>query len=299
MALRVLLSLHPDVRAPSVRGSDRGRAFPGGGRRLRRRGWTLLRNSFERVGAGVPDGSEYVAAMLGIPNRLGADAGRELRLERTIDVGVAWLVALSRRQPLVLCIEDLQWCDPTTLDALAAADRRDRRRAGPRPPDRPQPGSSHPWPDGGPVPTLDPRATGRRRRRGRWLAPRRRTAPPGPVLERIVAAAGGIPLYVEEVGRTVLESGMLVGGEDDHWDLSSPLARPRHPRNAAGLAAGPPGRPRSGQVGGPAGRRARPHLLLRPAGHRLGHGRRLLLARFLDRVVESGSDPARPGPDGR
>ena len=45
---------------------------------------------------------------------------------------------------------------------------------------------------------------------------------PEEVLDRIVASAGGIPLYVEEVGRTLLGSGLLVS-RDDSWELASPL----------------------------------------------------------------------------
>ena len=56
---------------------------------------------------------------------------------------------------------------------------------------------------------------------------------PGEVVERIVASAGGIPLYVEEVGRSVFESGQLVGGPDA-WDLASPFVDLEIPRTLQG-----------------------------------------------------------------
>ena len=183
--------------------------------------WRLarLRSEFDRAGVDVPDGHHLVGALLGVPGTAVESLGRDLRLERTIDTLVAWVVALGRRRPLVLCIEDLHWCDPTTLDAVA---RLLEQVAG------------------APVLVL---LTARPEFVPTWAAvPGVETVPlgpladaqvrelatalgdglplPDPVLDRIVTSAGGIPLYVEEVGRTVLESGLLVR-EGDHWDLAS------------------------------------------------------------------------------
>jgi class 3 adenylate cyclase/tetratricopeptide (TPR) repeat protein len=42
----------------------------------------------------------------------------EARRQRTIDGLVEWLVALSERDPVVLLVEDLHWCDPSSLELL-------------------------------------------------------------------------------------------------------------------------------------------------------------------------------------
>jgi class 3 adenylate cyclase/tetratricopeptide (TPR) repeat protein len=42
----------------------------------------------------------------------------EARRQRTIDGLVNWLVALSERDPVVLLVEDLHWCDPSSLELL-------------------------------------------------------------------------------------------------------------------------------------------------------------------------------------
>jgi len=181
-----------------------------------------LRSGLAADGVDVPEADELFAALLGIPTGSEPSAATELRLERTIDVGVAWLVALSRRQPLILAIEDLHWADPTTVDAL-------HRLIGRLPDARilllvtARPEFEPPWPDRGWVTTLtlEPLEDADVRTMVAALGGAR--ALPDPVVERIVAAAGGIPLYVEEVGRTVLESGILVGGEET-WDLAAPLA---------------------------------------------------------------------------
>ncbi len=244
-----------------------------------------LRNSFERVGAGVPDGSEYVAAMLGIPNEKVEALGRELRLERTIAAGVAWIVALSRRQPLVLCIEDLQWCDPTTLDAIDAL--LDKIA------DVPvlvlltaRSGFEHPWPPTAtvshlelePLADADVRALADNLGEGLHL--------PDQVLERIVACAGGIPLYVEEVGRTVIESGLLVR-EGDHWNLASPLMELDIPESLqASLLARLDGLGPAksvAQLAAVLGRTFSFDLLATVSGMNTD-----LLTRFLDRLVVSG-----------
>jgi len=42
----------------------------------------------------------------------------EARRQRTIDGLVEWLVALSELDPVVLLVEDLHWCDPSSLELL-------------------------------------------------------------------------------------------------------------------------------------------------------------------------------------
>jgi class 3 adenylate cyclase/tetratricopeptide (TPR) repeat protein len=183
---------------------------------------TRLRAGLAADGVDIPGADDLFAALLGIPTGSEPTMATELRLERTIDVGVAWLVALGRRHPLVLVIEDLHWADPTTVDALQRLieelpGARILLLVTARPEFEPS------WPDGGAATTLtlDPLVDADARTMVASLGGDRTL--PGPVVERIVTAAGGIPLYVEEVGRAVLESGVLVGGEET-WDLSAPLA---------------------------------------------------------------------------
>src|SRR3546814_18197621 len=51
---------------------------------------------------------------------------------------------------------------------------------------------------------------------------------PPPVLEQIVAQTDGVPLFVEELTRTVLESGLLAS-RGDHSVLTGPLPLPAIP----------------------------------------------------------------------
>jgi len=182
---------------------------------------TQLRSEFARSGVDVPDGPELVGALLGVSGTVADSLGRDLRLERTIDALVAWIVALGRRGPVVLCMEDLHWCDPTTLDAV---ERLLRRVA-----DGPvlvlltaRPEFVPTWEAATGVTTvpLEPLADAQVRELATALGGG--LPLPDAVVDRIVTSAGGIPLYVEEVGRTVLESGQLVR-EEDRWDLAAPL----------------------------------------------------------------------------
>ena len=66
----------------------------------------------------LTDAVELVAAVLGLVQVEGIPMAPDRRLERTVEVLVAWIRALSRPQPLVLLVEDLHWCDPTSLDVL-------------------------------------------------------------------------------------------------------------------------------------------------------------------------------------
>ena len=77
-----------------------------------------LRSGLGTAGVDLPDAVELVAALLGLVHVEAASMAPERRMERTIEVLVAWVRALSQPQPLVLVVEDLHWCDPTSLDVL-------------------------------------------------------------------------------------------------------------------------------------------------------------------------------------
>jgi class 3 adenylate cyclase/tetratricopeptide (TPR) repeat protein len=179
-----------------------------------------VRSGLALAGVSIPDGAELVASLLGIPSPSVMTISSELRLERTVEVGVEWLIGLSRKRPLILLIEDLHWCDPTTLDALGRLiDRISEAPIFLLLTARTEFGE--PWNRADLVTTLPlkPLEDSEVRELVATLGGGRSL--PVPVVERIVTSAGGIPLYVEEVGRSVLESGQLVGGEGT-WDLASP-----------------------------------------------------------------------------
>ena len=109
---------------------------------------------------------------------------------------------------------------------------------------------------------------------------------PDPVVDRIVTSAAGIPLFVEEVERSVLESGLLVGSEGA-WVMASPLMDLEIPSTLQGSllarldALGPA--KSVAQLAAVIGRTFSVSLLVRVSGMDPA-----ILAGFLDRVVASG-----------
>ena len=85
---------------------------------------------------------------------------------------------------------------------------------------------------------------------------------PAEVLEQIVARTDGVPLFIEELTKTVLESGLLREAGDG-YELTGPLPPLGHPIDAACLAARTAGPSGLGQGRGADRGRDRPGVLLR------------------------------------
>ena len=157
------------------------------------------------------DAAKYaplLAPMVGIPlppdrlPKLSPDEIGPSQLAAMVD----WAIAGARNQPLILIYEDLQWFDPTSIDLVhalsdAAAQAPILMMATARPEFRP------PW---GLKPhhrviSLPPLDEAQVQRMIAELAIRRTLS--GDVMRRVGERAGGVPLFVEEVTRLILERG--------------------------------------------------------------------------------------------
>jgi class 3 adenylate cyclase/predicted ATPase len=160
---------------------------------------------------GVPTGTRYPVPTL----------TPDMRKQRTLQALVDQLAGLAIQQPVLDVYEDVHWVDPSTLDLLNLVI--ERIRALPvlvlitfRPEFHP------PWTSHAHVTALAMGRLGRRQGAdlvGRLTAGK---ALPGEILEEIVAKTDGVPLFVEELTKTVLESGLLADA-GDRWELSGPL----------------------------------------------------------------------------
>jgi predicted ATPase len=124
---------------------------------------------------------------------------------------VAWALAGARAQPIVLAFEDLQWADPTSIDLMRALAEPSAQTpllivATARPEFRPPWGMrSHHT-----VISLAPLDREHVRQMVGALAPRHALSKE--VIEGVSERTGGVPLFVEEVTRLLLERGGEQGG---------------------------------------------------------------------------------------
>jgi len=142
--------------------------------------------------------------------------------QKTQESLVAWLVEEAGRQPVLCAWEDLHWADPSSLEVLTLLlEQIPTTRLFAMLTGRPE--FTPPWGTrsyftqltltrlGRPqVATMVERVSG-----GKAL--------PAEVLRRIVAKTDGVPLFVEELTKMVLESGLVTAAED-HYELIGPLS---------------------------------------------------------------------------
>jgi class 3 adenylate cyclase/tetratricopeptide (TPR) repeat protein len=143
------------------------------------------------------------------------------RKEKTFAALLAQLDGLAARQPVFMIFEDIHWIDPTSLELLAATVERvpqlrvlllitTRSEFTP-------PWPSYPHTTTIPLTRLD-------RRAGAALVERVTGGKklPKEVTDEILTRTDGVPLFIEELTKTVLESGLLQE-RDGHYVLERPL----------------------------------------------------------------------------
>jgi predicted ATPase/class 3 adenylate cyclase len=167
------------------------------------------------AGLDATDAVPLLAALLSIPvgtrypaSTLLADGQKRRTLELLVDL----VAGLARRQPVLAVFEDLHWVDPSTLELLGLlVDRAVRLPVLLVMTFRPE--FQPPW---AALAHVTPLPLGRlARRQGVSMIAAiagDRPLPPA-LLDQIAAKTDGIPLFVEELTKTLLESGQL--GEDD------------------------------------------------------------------------------------
>ncbi|WP_437964203.1 TOMM system kinase/cyclase fusion protein [Sorangium sp. So ce260] len=200
------------------------------GRRLARLEALLSRRGFD-LGETVP----LFAALLSIPLDARYSAPQDpppRQKERTLNALVTMLFDMAEERPVLFMAEDLQWADPTSLEWLGMliADVPSARLMVVL---TARPEFSPPWSTSGMlqiqlgrldrshVEHMVARLAG-----GRSL--------PEALLAQVVDRTDGVPLFVEELTRMVLESGALVD-EGDHYTLSEPISALAIPTTLRGL----------------------------------------------------------------
>jgi pimeloyl-ACP methyl ester carboxylesterase len=152
----------------------------------------------------------------GSPPQLSA----ERRRQRTGEILLEQLEGLAAKQTLLMIFEDAQWVDPSTSELIGLAIERIQKlpalllvtfRSDFAPPWR-----------GRNVTALSLAGLSRRQILAMvdWITDAKSL--PAEVLEQIVERTDGVPLFVEELTKMVLESGLLVAA-GDRYELAGPL----------------------------------------------------------------------------
>src|SRR5215831_5063626 len=143
------------------------------------------------------------------------------RKEKTFAALLAQLHEVAARQPVFIIFEDIHWIDPTSLELLAAiVERAPQLRVLLLITTRSE--FTPPWPSYPHTTTIP--LTRLDRRAGAALVERVTAGKtlPKEVTSEILARTDGVPLFIEELTKTVLESGLLQE-RDGHYVLERPL----------------------------------------------------------------------------
>ena len=130
------------------------------------------------------------------------------RKEKTLTALLAQLDGLAARQPVFIIFEDVHWVDPTSLELLAAiVERVPQLRVLLLITARPE--FTPPWPSYPHLTTISLTRLGRRD--GAALVQRVTGGKtlPKEVMDQILAHTDGVPLFIEELTKMVLEGGLL------------------------------------------------------------------------------------------
>ncbi len=171
-----------------------------------------LESSLAQVKLDSAENASLLAPLLDIPlppERAPTLAPEELR-RRQLAALTSWVMAGARSQPLVLAFEDLHWADPTTLDVLRGIAERGALAplfilATTRPEFR------SPWGLRSHHATISLAPLDRAQVRDMVAELSARHALPKEVVEDVAARTGGVPLFIEEVTRLLLERGAQGG----------------------------------------------------------------------------------------
>src|SRR6516225_4982083 len=149
------------------------------------------------------------------------DLTPQKRKEKTFEALLDQFDALAARQPVLIIFEDGQWIDPTSLELLAATvEHVPQLRALLLVTARPQ--FMPPWPSYPHLTTIALTRLGRRDGTALVLGVTGGKTLPKEVMDQILAHTDGVPLFIEELTKMVLEGGLL-RERDGGYVLDGPL----------------------------------------------------------------------------
>jgi len=141
--------------------------------------------------------------------------------QKTLEALLTWLWQETDKHPVLCIVEDLHWVDPSTLEFLnLLADQSSTARILVLLTCRPE--FTPPWPSRPHLTSLTLTRLPRPQVEHMVASLAGAKALPRDVMQQVVAKTDGIPLFVEELTKTVLESGLL-REHAGHYELTGPL----------------------------------------------------------------------------
>lgn len=168
-----------------------------------------LETTLARSGLALAESVPLLASVLSLPIPASYPPlhyAPEIRQRKTLAAMCEWLFVVAGQQPVLLLVEDLQWCDPSTLEFLTLVLEQT--------PTAPiltvlsfRPEFQPPWPARSHMLHLE--ACRLTLRQAEALITGMPCDPPlsAEMIERIVARGDGVPLFLEELTKMVSESG--------------------------------------------------------------------------------------------
>lgn len=175
-----------------------------------------------------PDAVPSLSELLSPPHRdeeAPPALGREAQRRKTLQTLSAWLIAKAEHRPTVLVLEDLHWIDPSTLELLEVLVDQVANL--------PllllttfRPGPVTPWTERPAVTRLTLTPLTREESAAMVHSVAEDASLPATLVDQVVEKTDGVPLFVEELTKHVLESGALGGDRDEYTSSADELAVP-------------------------------------------------------------------------
>jgi len=141
--------------------------------------------------------------------------------QKILEALVAWLVQEAERQPVLVVVEDVHWVDPSTLEFLSLLlEQVPTTRLLVLLTFRPE--FTPPWPMFSHITRLTLSRLAHRQVEVMVEKVTGGKALPTEVIQQLITKTDGVPLFVEELTKMVVESGLL-SATAEHYELTGPL----------------------------------------------------------------------------
>ena len=165
-----------------------------------------------------------IADMMSVPTNgqyLLPEMSPQRRKEKMLAALLAQLESLTVQRPLLMVVEDIHWIDPTSLELVGLlVERAPHLRLLVTITTRPE--FSPPWPNDAHIGTIGLMRLNRREAISMMNRITGGKHLPDEISDQILSRTDGVPLFLEELTKTVLEGGLLEERQD-HYVLAQPL----------------------------------------------------------------------------